>query len=111
MGGAEVFIFEAGSFKVYLPASFNRVRPYLVVEGRARYTVDINTFGIGAVIKIENYLSSLTDKAKEIFQNLSAIEMQLKQAESATDESYKFTEQLSSLYENLKVIDKDLGIK
>ena len=111
LGGTEVFIAEIGSFKVYLPASFNRIHPYLVVEGRARYTVDINTFGIGAVIKIENYLASLTDKVKELNQNLITLEMQLKQAESTIDESYKFTEQLSALYEKLKEIDKELGIK
>ena len=111
LGGAEVFIVEIGSFKVYLPASFNRLHPYLVVEGRARYTIDINTFGVGAVIKIEHYLADLGEKAKELNQNLTALEMQLKQAESMVDESYKFTEQLSVLYEKLKEIDKDLGIK
>ena len=111
LGGAEVFIVEIGSFKVYLPASFNRLHPYLVVEGRARYTIDINTFGVGAVIKIEHYLADLGEKAKELNQNLTALEMQLKQAESTVDESCKFTEQLSVLYEKLKEIDKDLGIK
>jgi hypothetical protein len=111
LGGTEIFIAEIGSFKVYLPASFNRIHPYLVVEGRARYTVDINTFGIGAVIKIENYLASLTDKAKEISQNLTSLEMQLKQAESTIDESFKYTDILGGLYEKLKEIDKELGIK
>ena len=70
-----------------------------VTEGGISYANDLLEKSFGS------------EKAKEINQNLTALEMQLKQAESTVDESYKFTEQLSVLYEKLKEIDKDLGIK
>ena len=106
----EVFIAKCGGFSIYLPANFNKIRPYLVLVGFSRYTVDINTFGIGAITKIENFLSSLEDYAKEIYANLSALEMQLKQAQNAGDERQKLLETIEELNEKLKRIDEELGL-
>ncbi len=110
MANKEVFICEIGEFKVFMPANFNKIRPYLIVVGNARYTVDINTFGIGAVIKLENFLFSLEEQAKIIYQNLSGLEMQLKQAELVKDETFAYERKMSELSQKLKEIDEQLGL-
>ncbi|MBQ3572204.1 MAG: DEAD/DEAH box helicase family protein [Clostridia bacterium] len=111
MSTKEIFIASIGAFKIFLPANFNKIHPYLVVLGHSRYTVDLNTFGIGAVIKIENFLASLEERAKLVYRNLSGYEMQLKQAQSAMDEREKYLEKINELNERLKEIDKQIGIQ
>ena len=106
----EVFICKIGEFDLSLPASFNKIRPYLILQGSFRYTIDINTFGIGAVIKIENFMLSLAEVAKGVYANLSALEMQLKQAENTLDESGVLLEKIDQLKEKLSKIDEELGI-
>ena len=110
MANKEVFIINIDTFKIYIPANFNKIRPYLVVEGASRYTVDINTFGVGAVVKIENFLLSLEERAKVIYANLSGLEMQLKQAQTVGDETQFYNGKLQELLQKLKEIDKQLGI-
>ena len=106
----EVFICKIMEFDLSLPASFNKIRPYLILQGSFRYTIDINTFGIGAVIKIENFMLSLAEVAKGVYANLSALEMQLKQAENTLDESGVLLEKIDQLKEKLSKIDEELGI-
>lgn len=110
LGLKETFITQVGIFKIILPANFNKVHPYLILEGYSRYTVDIATFGIGAVVKIENFLSSLSDSAKAVNETVIGMEMQLKQAQSAVFESEGYNEKLQELYKKLEEIDKQLGI-
>ena len=110
MSVRDIFITEFAGFKLFLPANFNKIRPYLVLVGATRYTVDINTFGVGAVIKIENFITSLEDYAKQIYQNLTANEMQLRQAQATGDECEKYITQIDGLNEKLKEIDEQLGL-
>ena len=106
----EIFIAEIRGFKLYLPANFNKVRPYLVLEGEIRYTVDIVTFAGGAVIKIENYLTGLKDMAKSISQRIDELEMQLKQACSELNRKDDYVARIAALESKLAELDKELGL-
>lgn len=106
----EIFIAEISGFKLYLPANFNKVRPYLVLEGEIRYTVDIVTFAGGAVIKIENYLAGLKDMAKSISERIDELEMQLKQARSELNRKDDYVTRIAALESKLAELDKELGL-
>ncbi len=106
----ERLICEAGFFKLCVPAGFNRLRPYLVLYGNARYTVDIVTFGSGAVTKIENFLKKLRDYAKDLSLKLDELEMQKIQIEEELAIKDEYADIIDELSEKLADIDKRLGI-
>lgn len=106
----ETYICDVNAFKLYVPSGFNRLRPYLVLKGNARYTVDIVTFGAGAYTKIENFIKKLRELAKEMAVNLGELEMQLTQTENELAKKDEYADILAELNRKLAEIDKELGI-
>ena len=105
-----MLITDIDGFKLFLPANFNKVRPYLVLEGSIRYTVDLATFALGAVTKIENYLLGLSQMSVSISDRIEELEMQLKQARSELERKDDYVTQLAELEGKLSDIDKQLGL-
>ena len=110
LNSQEIYIADVNGFKLYLPANFNKVRPYLVLEGTIRYTVDIVTFASGAVTKIENYLHGLKNTAGSISDRIDELEMQLKQAKAELERKDDYIGQIAELEAKLAEIDKELGL-
>lgn len=110
LNSQEIFITDISGFKLLLPANFNKVRPYLVLEGSIRYTVDLATFALGAVTKIENYLIGLSQMSVSISDRIEELEMQLKQARSELERKDDYVTQLAELEGKLSDIDKQLGL-
>jgi len=110
LNSQEIFISEISGFKIYLPANFNKVRPYLVLEGINRYTVDIVTFASGAVTKIENYLNGLKGMSDAISDRIDELEMQLKQAKEELNRKDDYVTRIAELEGKLAEIDKELGL-
>lgn len=106
----ESYICDVNAFKLFVPSGFNRLRPYLVLKGNARYTVDIVTFGTGAYTKIENFIKKLRDQAKELAENVAELEMQLNQTETELAKKDEYADILADLTQRLSEIDKELGI-
>ncbi len=110
LNSQEIFIADMNSFKVYLPANFNKIRPYLVIEGANRYTVDIVTFSSGAVTKIENYLAKLKEMTKSIADRIDELEMQLVQARAELGRKDEYITQIAELEGKLSELDRELGL-
>lgn len=106
----ENFICDYSCFKLYLPSGFNRLHPYLVLVGNARYMVDVVTFGTGACQKLDNFIGSLKNYAKGVADNLASLEMQLKQAQVESRAKTGYEEQVKELSAKLADIDKRLGL-
>lgn len=106
----ESFICEAGAFKLYVPSGFNRLHPYLVLYGNARYTVDINTFGAGAALKVEGFLKKLRDYAKALSLEVDSLEMQKRQIEAELARKDEYADVIAELSRKLSELDKQLGI-
>ncbi|MBQ7407769.1 MAG: DEAD/DEAH box helicase family protein [Clostridia bacterium] len=110
MGNKEIYITEINGFSLYLPANFNKVRPYLILQRQMRYTVDIVTFAVGAVIKIENYIKSIKLTIAKRAEELEQLQIQLSQANSAVFCSESLKAQIEQLEQQLKNIDSQLGL-
>ena len=75
-----------------------------------RYTVDIVTFAVGAVIKIENYIKSIKLTIAKRAEELEQLQIQLSQANSAVFCSESLKAQIEQLEQQLKNIDSQLGL-
>ena len=110
LNNTDSYICDVNAFKLFVPSGFNRLRPYLILKGNARYTVDIVTFGTGAYTKIENFIKKLRDQAKELAENVAILEMQLNQTETELAKKDEYADILADLTQRLSEIDKELGI-
>lgn len=110
LNSQELPITDISGFKLYLPANFNKVRPYLVLEGSIRYTVDLATFALGAVTKLENYMTGLDQMSVGISDRIEELEMQLSQARSELERKDDYITQIADLEDKLADIDKQLGL-
>lgn len=110
LNSQDIFIADINTFKLYLPANFNKIRPYLVVSGNTRYTVDIATFSIGAVTKLENFMAGLKDYAKDISEKIDELNMQLNQARQELCVNDDYVVKIAELENALSEIDKQLGL-
>lgn len=110
MSESETMITQLGDFKVYLPANFNRIHPYLVVAGKMRYTVNIVTFSTGAVTKIENFLHNLPKIEENFLKERESFEIQLSETSFDDSACKQYEEKISVLQNELHEIDEKLGI-
>ncbi len=106
----EVIICETNGFLIILPASFSKVRPYLILQGEGRYTVDLATFGIGAVTKIENFFKSLSDQEKPLIEQIASLEMQYRDACMELKNKNDYKDVINELSQKLCEVDKQIGI-
>ena len=106
----ESVITEIGDFLIILPASFSRARPYLIIQGEGRYTLDLVTFGMGAVTKLENFFKSLAENEKVVSQRLAGYEMQLREAEQELSNKASYLQKIKELTQKLKEVDEQMGI-
>lgn len=110
LNAQEIFIAKIKNFKLILPANFNKVRPYLVLEGKTRYTVEIATFSTGAVTRIENFIASLDKIAQGVYENVARLEMQQKQAAAEIEKVNVYRDKIKELTAKLFEIDAELGL-
>ena len=97
-------------FKIILPANMTREKPYIWLERKGRYYIELGDTDVGNLIRIENYLEDLQthlDKLKNRLNELIEKESQLK-AELRKDES--FTDEIEYCRKRLEAIDKKLGV-
>ena len=106
----ENVITEIGEFLIILPASFSRARPYLIIQGEGRYTLDLVTFGMGAVTKLENFFKSLAESERVVLERISNYEMQLLEAEQELKNRASYLDKIKELSLKLKEIDSQMGI-
>lgn len=111
LNAQEIFIADFKNFKIVLPANFNKIRPYLILQANARYVLDIATFSSGAVTKIENFLSTLDKQAKELTERINELEMQFIQVKHELEKGDEYACKIAELTEKLNETDKTLGLE
>ena len=94
-----------------MPANFNKIRPYLILQANARYVLDIATFSSDAVTKIENFLSTLDKQAKELTERIDELEMQFIQVKHELEKGDEYACKIAELTEKLNETDKTLGLE
>ena len=108
---AEKELLEYQGFKVILPANMLKEKPFVILKNIGRHYVNLGGTEVGTIIRIDNYLESLTEYISKIGESENKLrekEIEIK-AELGKDESY--TDKIEELKKQLKNIDKKLGVK
>ena len=106
----ETYLMEYQGFSVILPANMTMKKPYVWLQRKGRYYVELGDSEVGCLIRLDNTLEGLPDHKKKLEENLQEMEQRqvALQAELQKDETY--SEQISACRERLRNIDNRLGV-
>ena len=95
-------------FEIILPSNMVLDKSYLYLKGNHKHVVEMSLSRIGCLIRIDNYLENLIEKAEEIAKqielNKSKIDHLTKELEVELDYETKITK----LQAKLDKLDKEL---
>lgn len=111
MQTAETELFEYRGFKILLPAGMKEDSPYVWLERRGKYFVELGSSSLGYFVRIDNFIDNLdrhyaklTDEYEKLLARQDFIEDALKEADPYSDK-------IDELTEKLKELDEKLGVK
>ncbi len=97
-------------FDIILPSNMRAEKPFVWLQRKGRYYVELGDTEIGGLIRIDNYLDNLREHLEKLLSNHNALierEAAVKQ-ELAKKESY--TDKIEETKQKLARIDKKLGV-
>ena len=113
MQTAETELFEYRGFKILLPAGMKEDSPYVWLERRGKYYVELGNSPLGYFVRIDNFIdgldkhyAKLTDEYEKLLARQDFIEDALKEADPYSDKIDELTERLAELDEKLGVKKK-----
>lgn len=106
----EVKIFVYQGFNVIVPSSMSLNRPYVWLERRERYSVDLGESEKGNLIRLDNHLDSLEQYVKKIQSSIEELDVRKASLERELSQDKGYTSMVEQLKEELKDIDKQLGV-
>ena len=98
-------------FEIVLPANMLPTRPYLYLERKGRYVVDLGETDAGILIRIDHCLESLGDRAKELTAILERLKVRAGEIESELSKEEGFAEIIEEYKNKVEQLDKKLGVK
>ena len=90
---------------IVAPAGMEAEHPYLWLVREGRYRVDLGDKSSGIMIRIDNYLEKLGDRAKVIGRQLDILRQELAETEQELVKEVDYTEQMDALGRKLDEID------
>ena len=97
--------FDYRGFMIVAPAGMEAEHPYLWLVREGRYRVDLGDKSSGIMIRIDNYLEKLGDRAKVIGRQLDILRQELAETEQELVKEVDYTEQMDALGRKLDEID------
>lgn len=108
--GEERTLMTYRGFKVILPSTMTSDKPYIYLEREGRYLVELGGKEVGNIIRIDNYIDSLSDYLNDLKRGHSVYskrQIDLR-AELAKKEDY--SDQIEQYRLLVNEIDKELGV-
>ena len=97
--------FDYRGFMVVAPAGMEAEYPYLWLVREGRYRVDLGDKDAGIMIRIDNFLDKLADRAKVVGRQLDILRQELAETEQELLKEVDYTEQMDALGRKLDEID------
>ena len=97
-------------FKVILPANMLDIKPYLYLEHKGRYYVEIGDTDKGVIVRLYHCLEGLKDKLANLEDELADIKRRAKAIDDELSKDINYADRIIELQEKLNEIDKKLGV-
>ena len=110
MNPAEKELLDYQGFKVILPANMLKEKPFVILKRTGRHYVNLGDTEVGTIIRIDNYLDSLTDYIAGIEKSAEKLHEKEKVITEELSKEENFTDKIKDLKKQLENIDKKLGV-
>ena len=97
-------------FGIVLPAFMSRERPYLLVQGRARYFVELGESAQGALVRVDNCLERLGEHMSQLRRVQSDLFAKREAIKKELADKVDYTPYIEALQKKIEKIDKKLEV-
>ena len=106
----ETLLMTYQGFQIVLPTNMSKEKPYVWLQRRGRYYVELGDSEVGCLIRLDNALEGLPDHLAKLEKNL--LEMEQREAALGAELQKKedFTDRIAQCKEKLAKLDKKLGV-
>ena len=98
-------------FEIVLPSYMLAEKPYIWLKGDGKYYVELGEADRGVLIRIDNFLENLKELSLRFMDNLTDLTSERGRMRQELDNQESYAEKIEELKEELKRIDKKLGVK
>ena len=110
MNPIEKELLEYQGFKVILPANMLKEKPFIILKRTGRHHINLGDTEVGTIIRIDNYLDSLTEFIAGIEESADKLREKEKGITEELSKEESYTDKIKMLKKQLKNIDKKLGV-
>ena len=111
MQTAETELFEYRGFKILLPAGMKEDSPYVWLERRGKYYVELGNSPLGYFVRIDNFIDSLDKHYAKLTDEYEKLLARQDFIADALKESDPYAEKIEELEIKLAELDEQLGVK
>ena len=97
-------------FDVVLPGNMMRERPYLWLQHEGRYYVELGDSGLGAIVRVDNFLEKLSEHYQKIRDGLDSLREKHEALKEEISKKEDYADQIEALKQKLEKLDKKLGV-
>ena len=110
MNPIEKELLEYQGFKVILPANMLKEKPFVILKRTGRHYINLGDTEVGTIIRIDNYLDSLTEFIAGIEESADKLREKEKGITEELSKKESYADKIKMLKKQLKNIDKKLGV-
>jgi hypothetical protein len=111
MQDSERVLLNYKGFDIILPKDMPKEKPYIYIQKYGRHYVELGNAIKGVMIRIDNCLEGLQEKAIRLESAYNQLLVNHKNIEDELAKDEKYDELIFDMQEQLKTIDKKLGVK
>ena len=111
MQSSERVLLNYKGFDVVLPKDMPKEKPYIYIQKYGRHYVELGNAVKGVMIRIDNCLEGLQEKTIKLKNAYKQLLLNHKNIEDELAKDEKYDERILEIQEQLKIIDKKLGVK
>ena len=111
MQDSERVLLNYKGFDIVLPKDMPKEKPYIYLQKCGRHYLELGTAIKGIMIRIDNCLEGLQEKTIKLENAYRQLLVNHKNIEDELAKDEKYDERILDMQEQLKTIDKKLGVK
>jgi hypothetical protein len=102
---------EYRGFKVVLPDNMLKLKPYLLLENKGSYMVEMGFTEKGVLLRLDNFIDAMPKMMESLTQKIEEESGQLIKIEEELNKKESYSERIVQLKSKLDAIDKKLKVK
>lgn len=98
-------------FDIILPSGMTAEKPFVWLQNKGRYYVELGDSEKGVLIRLDNFLDDMSKHLERLYKGLNLLRDRKRDLELELCKNISFVDDIESLSKELAEIDKELGVK